>query len=97
MDMYLDLASSDSGTALILSSKSKETSLESRGLRHGVFTYFLVKGLKGAADIDQNGEIVLQELFDFIYKEVRMYTGKLQSPLLKGDFDPAFPIRSNLN
>jgi len=93
INMYSDFAGNDSGTALILSSKSKETSLESQGLRQGVFTYFLVKGLKGMADQDQDGIIRLQEIFDYIYGEVRTYTRNLQSPILEGNYDPNFPIR----
>ncbi len=86
--LYADFYKENAGTALILSSKSKETSLESKGLRQGVFTYFLVKGIKGEADINADKKLVLQELFNYIYKEVRDYTGKLQTPILEGEFDP---------
>ena len=86
--MYADFYKENTGTALILSSKSKETSLESNGLRQGVFTYFLVKGIKGEADLNKDKQLVLQELFNYIYKEVRDYTGKLQTPILEGEFDP---------
>jgi len=86
--MYSEFYKENTGTALILSSKSKETSLESNGLRQGVFTYFLVKGIKGEADSNTDGNLVLQELFNYIYQEVRDYTGKRQTPILEGEFDP---------
>ncbi len=95
LNLYREFTSvANNGTALMLSSKSKETSLESKGLRHGVFTYFLVKGLKGAADSNLDKTLELQELFDYVYQSVREYTAKMQTPSLNGNFDPKFPIRS---
>ena len=84
---YKTLAQAQAGTALIMSSKSEETSLESSGLRQGVFSHFLIRGLKGEADLDQNRVVTIQELFNFIDVNVRSYTGKRQSPVIKGDYD----------
>jgi hypothetical protein len=38
--------------------------------RHGLFTYFLLKGLGGAADFDQNGMVVLGELCGYVREHV---------------------------
>ena len=84
---YKSLAQADSGTALIMSSKSEETSLESSGLRQGVFSHFLIRGLKGEADFDNNKIVTIVELYDFVEKNVREYTGYMQSPIITGDFD----------
>jgi hypothetical protein len=84
---YRSLARSDSGAALIMSSKSEETSLESSGLRQGVFSHFLIRGLKGEADADNDKVVTIQELFDFVYVNVRAYTGNRQSPVIKGVYD----------
>jgi hypothetical protein len=89
---YRSLAQSQSGTALILSSKSEENSLESSGLRQGVFSHFLVRGLKGEADTDRNNIVTVRELFDFIYGKVRAYTALRQSPVLRGSFDPFMTV-----
>ncbi len=89
---YQQLAKSVSGTALLMSSKSDETSLESQGLRQGVFTHFLIRGLKGEADKDKNGITTVAELFDFVYEGVRDYTGGRQSPIIKGTYDPKMPV-----
>lgn len=89
---YADLYQVNAGTAILMSSKSEETSLESAGLRQGVFSHFMIRGMKGEADADDNGIITIQELYDFIYVNVRAYTGMRQSPLLKGDYDPHMPI-----
>ncbi|MBK7478015.1 MAG: caspase family protein [Haliscomenobacter sp.] len=84
---YSSLAQAQPGTALIMSSKSEETSLEASGLRQGVFSYFLIRGLKGEADSNRDNTVNIQELFDFVYYNVRQYTGNLQSPVIQGDYD----------
>ena len=89
---YEALAQSSPGSALILSSKSSETSLESSGLRQGVFSHFLIRGLKGEADRNGDNIVSVQELFDFTYHNVRSYTGSRQSPVIKGNFDKQMPI-----
>ena len=89
---YNTLAQADPGTALIMSSKSEETSLESSGLRQGVFSHFLIRGLKGEADADRNGIVSVQELFGYIGDNVRKYTGNRQSPVIQGDYDPNMTI-----
>jgi hypothetical protein len=84
---YTTLAQAEAGTALIMSSKSDETSLESSGLRQGVFSHFLIDGMKGQADANGNGVVTVQELFDYLSENVRNYTGFRQSPMIKGDYD----------
>lgn len=89
---YEKLAQADPGTALLLSSKSEETSLESSGLRQGVFSHFLIRGLKGEADSDGDNVVSVQELYNFIYENVRTYTGNRQTPVIMGDYDKKMPV-----
>jgi len=89
---YEQLAQANGGTALLLSSKSEETSLESSGLRQGVFSHFLIRGLKGEADSNLDNVISVQELFDYVYENVRSYTGNRQSPVIMGDYDKKMPV-----
>ena len=89
---YKALAQSKPGMALIMSSKSEETSLESNNLRQGVFSHFLLEGLKGQADYNQDQTIVLKELFDYICHNVKEYTSRRQSPMIRGDYDPQMVI-----
>ena len=89
---YQNLAKSVAGTALIMSSKGDETSLESAGLRQGVFSHFLIRGLKGEADTNKDKIVSIKEIYDFVYTNVRAYTGNRQSPVIKGTFDPAMPV-----
>lgn len=80
------------GTAILTSSKREETSLEYSGLRQGVFSYFLIQGMKGAADANFDKLITLEELQTYVGKEVRAYTQNTQNPRVSGDFDPMMPI-----
>ena len=88
---YATLAQAAPGTALILSSKSNETSLESSGLRQGVFSHFLIRGLKGEADNNFDKIVTIQELYNYTESNVRSYTGNRQSPVMKGRFDRNMP------
>jgi hypothetical protein len=89
---YATLSKSISGTALIMSSKADETSLESAGLRQGVFSHFLIRGLKGEADKNKDKLVSVQEIYDFVFTNVRDYTGNRQSPVIKGTYDPVMPV-----
>ena len=89
---YSTLAQAESGSALLMSSKEDETSLESSGLRQGVFSHFLIRGLKGESDSNNDKVVTIQELFDFIYFNVRAYTGRRQSPIMMGDYDQDMTI-----
>ncbi len=83
---------SEGGLALLLSSKGEEYSLEDGGLRSGVFSHFLIRGLKGEADKDRNRIVTVQELYDFVFGHVRRYTAGVQSPVLSGQFDKNMPV-----
>lgn len=89
---YKTLSQAEAGTALIMSSKSEETSLESSGLRQGVFSHFLIRGLKGEADTNKDKIVSVTELYRFIEKNVKAYTGNRQSPVIKGDYDSRMTV-----
>jgi hypothetical protein len=79
-------------TALLLSSRGEEYSMEDGGLRSGVFSHFLIKGLKGEADTDRNQIVTITELFNYVHNHVRRYTGNVQTPTLVGQYDLAMPV-----
>lgn len=89
---YQAFENSGGGTALLLSSKGDEFSLEDGGLRQGVFSHFLIRGLKGEADGDANKIVTIRELFDFVFTKVTSYTGNAQTPTITGKFDPKMPV-----
>lgn len=93
LETYYDAwNSSKGGTALMMSSKSEETSLEFQGFRQGVFSYFLIKGLKGEADNDSDKIVTIKELYDYVNFNVRDYTGYSQNPVINGSFDRNMPV-----
>ncbi len=90
--LYNSFRQTTGGLAVILSSKGEEYSLEDSSLRSGIFSYYLFKGLKGAADSDGNKIVAVGELFDYVYKNVRSYTANAQTPVIKGTFDKNMPV-----
>ena len=89
---YRAFLNSEGGLALLMSSKGEEFSLEDGGLRSGIFSYYLIKGLKGLADKDRNKIVTIGELFNYVHHEVKQYTGDLQTPTLNGDIDINMPV-----
>jgi len=59
---------------------------------HGVFTYFLLKGLRGEADYNKDTSVTLGELTSYLSQEVRRATKNAQSPTVAGRYDPALTI-----
>jgi len=57
----------------IASCSKAEVSHEPTDLGHGVFNYFLIKGLEGAADENGDGNITLIELFDYARTQTMDY------------------------
>ncbi len=63
--------------------------------QHGLFTYFLLKGLRGAADLDKNGTVLTGELCAYVHGQVdavtRTQSGTAQQTLClppPGEFSP---------
>lgn len=90
--LYGKLNETSGGTAFLLSSKKEEYSLESEGLRQGIFSHFLIKGLKGHADTNGDNIVSVTELYKYVYTSVRSYTKMAQTPILAGRFDEHMPV-----
>ncbi len=45
-------------------------SLESDRLRHGLFTYYFLRALRGEADLDRNGEVTIGEMTAYVNRKV---------------------------
>jgi len=89
---YNGLNNAKASTALLLSSKGEEISLEDGGLRSGIFSHFLIKGMQGEADENADKLVSIQELFSYVHREVRQYTGNIQTPTLTGVYDELMPV-----
>lgn len=83
------------GIVYLLSSMANEESLEVSTLHNSIFTYFVLRGLKGEANVNKDNFVTIKELFDYVYINVTDYAGKLgkvQTPVIKGDYDPNMPV-----
>ena len=89
---YQAFEEADGGIALLMSSKPEELSLEDHGLRQGVFTYYVLRGMKGAADTNNDYIVSIKELYTYVYAKVRDYTAGVQTPVLTGDYDDSMPV-----
>lgn len=77
------------GRVIITSSDGKEQSLEIEKFGHGVFTYYLLKALKGEADENNDGFIELDEVWDYIKYRVTDTArkhGSTQTPIIDGSY-----------
>ena len=89
-----DLSKVEDGVCVISASSEKQLSQESEnwGGGHGVFTYFLLKALKGDADYNNDNRVTLGELILYVPEQVRSATKNAQSPIVSGKFDTALSI-----
>jgi hypothetical protein len=88
-NLYLEkLLYQEEGRAIITSSDVNEPSHESErwGNGHGVFTYYVLQGLKGSADTNRDRLVSVGELFRYVRQKVRLDTKFQQNPrMLIGD------------
>jgi hypothetical protein len=53
--------------------------------KHGMFSYFLMKGMEGEADTNQDNKITAGELHSYVQKNVIQQSSGSQTPELQGD------------
>jgi tetratricopeptide (TPR) repeat protein len=92
--LLIQMVVAKKGMAMFTASSSSEYSFESDrwGGGHGAFTYHLLKGLKGEADLDGNEFVEIRELYEYVYRNVSKDTNGKQHPELKGNFDNNLPL-----
>ena len=83
-DAFLDRITAGKGTVIITASGANEVSAEDEKLQHGVFTFYLLEGLAGAADADKDGLITVDEIYQYVSVQVPRATGQEQHPVKKG-------------
>ena len=72
---------------LFLACRDNETSIEKTYMANGVFTSYLLHGLRNNADDNRDGEITAKELFSYVSKGVIYKTNDRQHPVMWGKFD----------
>jgi hypothetical protein len=74
------------GTIVMTASSRGQKAIEDPELKHGLFTYYLLEGLKGKADEDKDKRISISELKKYLDKEVSNKAkemGSAQTPVIK--------------
>ncbi|MCX6835534.1 MAG: hypothetical protein NTW07_10455, partial [candidate division Zixibacteria bacterium] len=74
-----------------------EVSFEDSQLEHGVFTYYLLKGLQGDADDQANGgngdgTVTLYEAIKYTQANVKRFSHDRQNPAIAGTYDASIPL-----
>jgi formylglycine-generating enzyme required for sulfatase activity len=84
------------GILLLTSCAPGEVAREEKAFGHGVFTHFLLEGLRGKADADSNRRVSLMELYLFANSHTKKYVARRfvasQRPSLRGDIHDDFDL-----
>lgn len=86
------------GVVRLIGTTGLRNGLESEKLRHGLFTYYLLRGLKGDADTNRDGAVTLGELTAFLAQMVpvaaRSDFNQEQRPLVFPPLSPTSKLAS---
>lgn len=84
------------GRVTIASSMQNQYSIESKKLKHGIFSYVLIDALRGKADYNKDGVVTLPEVWTHLSSNVRRIAMVLknypQSPVRSGPSTGAIPL-----
>ena len=95
VNRFLDeVGKTGEGVFRLLASRPDELSYEDKrwGGGHGVFTNFLLEGLRGRADRDGDGVVRAGELLDYLSEVVPNETKALQHPRAAGNIETRLPL-----
>jgi hypothetical protein len=85
----MDTAYNMKGYAFITSSSATEAAQESSRLKRSFFTHNLISGMRGAADMNQDGRITLNEAYQFAFSGTLNQTEKTMA----GPQHPSYHIQ----
>lgn len=94
-DVFLNgFVSGIGGSLTFTASQSRQLSLEGSqwGGGHGVFTHFILEGLRGQADYNGNQVVTQRELVEYVREAVSHKTGRDQIPAIFGEMDDLLPL-----
>ena len=94
INRYMEESSKRGEMMGLLASRPNEFSREGKqfGGGHGVFTYFLLKGMMGEADSNKDNIVTAPELISYLVAQVEAATDKQQHVRDFGEFDPETPV-----
>ena len=84
-ERFFERISQGRGRVILSACSANEVSKEDDGLGHGLFSYYLLKGLEGEADQDADGIITVSEVFGYLSRKVPEASGQDQHPVRKGE------------
>jgi uncharacterized caspase-like protein len=90
---------SGTGRVMISASDGIQPSLELDEYQHGIFTYYLLKGLKGEADDDRDGVIDVDEIWKYVNSQVTetaKEVGTIQTPVFQATVTDWIPLTFNI-
>ncbi len=79
LPFLIDEAYDMKGNAFMTSSSATEASQESDLIEGSFFTHYLISGMRGAADVIQDGRVTLSEAYQFTFNETLAETTKTMS------------------
>jgi len=84
-ELFADLRRG-TGAVVISSAGGGEYAYEGEQWKNGVFTYCIINGLtSGAADLNNDGEIFVSELRQYVFENVSKLTGGKQNPTSRSE------------
>jgi uncharacterized caspase-like protein len=89
---YMERVISGKGRVILSACAANEISKEDDRLQHGIFSYYVLKGLKGDADRDGDAFITVSELFAYLSTRVPQASDQDQHPVRKGETEGVFII-----
>ena len=82
INQYLaDLSRTKEGIVIFTASAAGEVSQEIPELGHGIFTYYLLQGMKGEADFNNDYSVTINELMQYVEDQVKRKTKGAQNPM----------------
>ncbi len=75
------------GFTLFSAASNEQISRPLEEAKHGMFSYFLMKGMEGDADVNNDKKITAQELHNYVKENVTQQSSGSQTPELQGDKD----------
>ncbi|UCE04486.1 MAG: caspase family protein, partial [bacterium] len=79
---FFETLSKTEGRITITASQFDEVSIEDARLKHGVFSYHLLQGLRGIADSNQDKVVGVMELYQYLSEKIPDVTRGGQHPVL---------------
>jgi uncharacterized caspase-like protein len=84
---YNGLKGGQDNIVVFMSSRPTETSQENAAVQQGWFAYYLISGLKGSGDINNDKNITILEIYSYVRSKVKGSTSDKQTPIIFGNFN----------